>query len=61
MAPHTAEPLPKPDEHRQTCFLENTRGLRRTLLARRAVATVVHVGHTGCGSPSGRPTGSRTS
>jgi TetR/AcrR family transcriptional regulator, tetracycline repressor protein len=45
MAPHTAAPLPTPDDDWRDWFLDNTRSFRRTLLMRRDGARL-HAGST---------------
>nr|WP_272918906.1 TetR/AcrR family transcriptional regulator C-terminal domain-containing protein [Streptomyces sp. YIM 132580] len=48
MAPHTAAPLPTPDDDWRDWFLDNTRSFRRTLLTRRDGARL-HAGSTPAG------------
>ncbi|WP_242892923.1 TetR/AcrR family transcriptional regulator C-terminal domain-containing protein [Actinomadura litoris] len=48
MAPHTAAPLPTPDDDWRAWFLDNTRSFRRTLLGRRDGARL-HAGSTPTG------------
>ncbi|MFE5077425.1 TetR/AcrR family transcriptional regulator C-terminal domain-containing protein [Streptomyces halstedii] len=48
MAPHTAAPLPTPDDDWRDWFLDNTRSFRRTLLMRRDGARL-HAGSTPAG------------